>query len=178
VKRLQPTVAAVTAAAVLAAAAIAAGCGGDSSAFTVQADTTIKTNDSLTKAEFLEQANAVCMRNWHVVVDAFRAKSADLRSSQPQMSDGERFAEATGSAYLPNMESYIVAEIQDLGAPPRQEQAVEELIGSMQEAIEQGRLDPATSRAEILAAFSDYNRRASRYGLVECRLVSLTLPPE
>jgi hypothetical protein len=47
----------------------------------------------------------------------------------------------------------------------------------MQEAIERGEsVDPVNTRPDIKALFDDYNRRAERYGIDECRVENITLP--
>jgi hypothetical protein len=104
------------AAALAAAVAIVAGCGGES-AFTVQADTTVSPRASLTKANFIDEADEICMENWHALVEAFLDKRNDLRRSEPDLTDEEQFGQATRSAYLPTMESHIVSQIRELGAP-------------------------------------------------------------
>jgi hypothetical protein len=166
----------LSATALLAAAALAAGCG-SSSAVTVQADTTVSPNASLTKAKFIDLANQICMSSWHILVYAHRDEMDRLYKADPDLSDEELFAQATQSAYLPEMESNVVAGIRELGAPPGETQAVEEVIGSMQEAIERGlNGESVNSRPEIKALFGDYRRHAERYGLGECRMENITLP--
>ena len=160
----------------IAAAAILAGCGGDSG-FAVQGDTTVTPRASLTKAEFIRRADNLCMRNWHLVVADFLEYRDGLRTSEPQLTAEQRLVKAIRSAYFEAIDPRIVTELQAIGAPAGEAKAVEELIGSMQEAIERGeRGEPVTTRPGVMALFAGYNRKAERYGIPQCRMSRLALP--
>jgi hypothetical protein len=173
--------------AVVAAIAVAAvGCGGsaggDSSAhdgheFSVEGNTTATISASLTKAKFVAHVNSLCKRKWPFILHAFREYRGDLGTSEPRLSNTQRFVKATRLAYFASIGFHIFDEAHRLGAAPGQKRAVEEVLGSMKEGIERGqRQRPVTSRAQVKALFAEYNRLAHRYGLDECLVTGRHLP--
>ncbi len=116
--------------------------------------------DSLTKADFIRKANAICSK-W-------------------QQARGNRYS-AAASKYRPlnskeNKENAIIfvlspyeAAIDDLGelSPPSGEEAkVETLVDAMEEAMAQVKKDPLAATQKPV--FKDSNKLVETYGLDEC----------
>jgi hypothetical protein len=146
------------------------GCGGDNGAssaangdkkFEVQADTTMTTG-SLSKAQFIVHANALCRKGWPRVRENYKEYTGfqDRKGSQK-----ERFAETVRLSLLASIDFHIFDNIHFLGAPEGEAADVEEIIGPLQEAVERGqRLQPIYSPAELWPLFAVFNRRARAYG--------------
>jgi hypothetical protein len=163
----------------------AASCGGDSAGDTtsshhqevVRASTTVSTAPSLTKAKFVAHVNSLCRRKWPFILHAFREYRGQVKLVNPQASFRQRFIEAIRLAYFASITFHIFDEVVRLGAPSGEKQAVEEMLGSMQEGVERGqRQKPVTSQSQVEALFVDYNEKARRYGLDECLVTGSHLP--
>jgi hypothetical protein len=137
--------------ALLAVAMLAlAGCGGD--------DEGSGSGEPLTKAEFLEQGNAVCAEG----NEAIEAAGADLNQNSPP-EEIEAFASET---LVPEIQGQIDG-LRDLSPPEGDEDQVEAIIDAAQEANDQLEEDPSlvTSNED---PFNEANDLASEYGLEEC----------
>ena len=137
-----------------AIAALVAGCGDD------KESTESGGSDSppLTKAEFLEQGNAVCAEG----NEAIDAAAADLNQNSPQQ-EIEAFASET---LVPEVQKQIDG-LSELSPPEGDEAQVEAIIEAAQEANDQVEEDPSliTSNED---PFNEANDLASEYGLTEC----------
>jgi hypothetical protein len=157
-----------------------AGCGGESSSgdelsshsdtYDVEADTTMTTAANLDQAEFLARTEEICRRAWKPILKNFAEYSSWQHRKMPER---KRFVEAVQLTLLASIDFYIFDEIYNLGAPKGEERETEEIIGTMQSAVERGqkKLEPIASVAQIVNLFDEYNRRASRYGLSDECLV-------
>jgi hypothetical protein len=170
--------------AVVAATAVgAAGCGGSAgddasgspaNEFTVRADTTVSANKSLTKAALIERVNEICQNRWPKILSNFSKYSS---WQNPPISKADLFARSVRLSYTAGVDLHIFDRIYYLGAPPSQRQAVEAVIGALQEAVERGqRVVRVTNRGQLEALFADYNAKASRYGFDECLVKGSHLP--
>jgi hypothetical protein len=170
----------LAAAAVAAAIVIGGGCGGDSSTgasgqdFSVIADTTMTTGSLPTKARFVARVNQICRNGWKVILQNFDEYSS---WQSPSLSEQQLFAKSVRLSYLAGVDFHIFDEIQNLGAPKGEERAAEDVIGTMQIAVERGqRVVPVPTTAKLEALFADYNRVAGEYGFDECLVDSSHLP--
>lgn len=175
----------VAAVALTVVAALGTGCGssaggdppGGGHGFSVEADTTVATTPTLTKAKFIAHVNSLCRRKWPFVLHAFREYRGDLRWKAPRLNDKQRWVKSTRLAYFPSIGYHIYDWVIRLGAPPGEKRAIEEVVGSMREGMERGqRLRPVTDQAQVRALFDRYNRIARGYGLDECLVNGKHLP--
>lgn len=175
----------VAAMAIAVLAVLAVGCGGgtggDTSAggdhkFPVNADTTVTPVQALSKAKFVAHVNDLCRRKWPFVLNAVRQTRNFTRKLYPQTSPLQRYIRGVHVSYFAAIDYHIFDEIHRLGAPPGETQAVEDVIGSMQEGVERGQQTRVTSPAQVKALFVDYNRIARRYGLDQCLVEGAHLP--
>ena len=183
---------AVAAAAVLAAIIVGCGGGAGDSGSTggeaskngghqssTRAETTATTTKSVTKTnpKFLAQANSLCRRKWRFVLNAVRQTAVLWAKQYPRVDERQNFLRAVHLSYFASINYVVFDWIRRLGAPPGQAQAVEDVIETMQEAVERGeRGVPVTSVAQVKGLFADYNRKASRYGLDKCLVAGGHLP--
>jgi len=128
-------------------ALVGAGCGGDD-----------EEAEALTKAEFIEQGNAICAEG-NKEIEAAAQEFPD----EPSESEVETFASDT---LVPNIQEQIDG-LRDLGPPEGDEDTVEEITSSAQEALDQVDEDPQL----LLSSddpFNEANDLAEEYGLEEC----------
>lgn len=166
--------------------AIAMGCGGsaggdtsgsDGKEFSVRADTTMTTVDSLTKAKFLAHINSLCRRKWRFVLNAVKQTGVLWIKQHPRVSQRQNYKRSLHVSYFASIDFLIFDWIRHFGSPPGEKRAVERVIGAMQEAVERGqRGKRITTVAELQALFADYNRKARSYGLSECLVGGAHLP--
>lgn len=151
-----------------------AGCGGEGSSgatgsdpgtYVVEAGTTVYAT-SMTKARYVKYINGVCREAWGRILEFFD----DYMASHPEMSERRRFAEAVRIPVLSSITFLIFDDMHMLGSPRGEEREIEEIIGPLQASVELGqkRRPPLYSVAEITEHFTEYNRRARRYGLDDC----------
>ncbi len=172
----------VAVATAIAVTTSAGGCGAEDesapgSSATTLSSTPVRAAPGLTKHEFLAHVNDLCQRKWHFILHAFREYRGDLGSTEPALSNRQRYAKAARLAYLPSLNFHIFDHVRSLGAPPGEEVEVEEVITKMQYAIRRGgQMQPATHRAQFETLFADYNHAAGAYGLDECLATWQRLP--
>jgi len=147
--------------ALLAVALAGAGCGGD--------DETAGGGESLTKAEWIERADAICA-DAQERIQGLGDPGADLSKLADLTSDAKQILEDE------------VAAIRDLGAPEGDEDEVEAMLGQVEKGAgaSDALIDAATAGdieklQEITAGDSEFSkasaeadRLASEYGLKEC----------
>ena len=133
-----------------ALAALIAGCGGD--------DEGSGSGEPLTKAEFLEQGNAICAEG----NEAINAAAGDLNQNSPP-EEIQAFASET---LVPEVQNQIDG-LRGLSPPEGDEATVEAILDAAQEANDQVEEDPSaiTSNED---PFNEANDLASEYGLQEC----------
>lgn len=158
---------------IAAIAVIAAGCGGSSSSadagnqtYSVEAETTM-TTANVSKAQFVSQANKLCREAWVTILRNFAEYSG---WHETKTNKKKNFVESVQLSLLAGIEFHIFDEIRNLGSPQGEEQAIEEIIGPMQSAIERGqkKLAPISSVAKVSKLFGEYDQLARRYGLDDC----------
>jgi len=125
------------------------------------------TTANIGQAEFVKQTNRTCREAWPTIVDNFAKYSS---WQDPKLSERRGFAEAVQLSLLAGIDFHIFDEIHDSPVPDGQGDDVEEIIGTMQYAVEQGqqRLAPIATPAQVVALFADYNALAREYGLGDC----------
>jgi hypothetical protein len=143
--------------ALVAVAAIVAGCGSDDS----------ETTASLTKAQFIKQADAICKKEDAKVEGEFKsfAKENGIPlNKEPNPEQGEELVE---EILVPNVRNQSEA-IRDLGAPSGEEEKVTELLDSLDEGIEVAEEDPGALFDSKSDPFAKVNELARDYGLEVC----------
>jgi hypothetical protein len=140
---------------VLAVAALAAGCGGDDS-------------DSLTRAEFVKQAQEMCER----VSGETQAKLLAFVKEREKDGEGEKKLAKSDEAELveeviPPALNTKAEELEEIGAPEGEEEKYEALIEELQSNAE-----TAETNSEVLvteaAPFAQAEKLAKELGVPSC----------
>lgn len=132
----------------LALSLIVSGCGGGDDDKT-----------SISKADFIEQADAICAAG-DVEIEA----AADALGDDPTQEQIEAFAVDT---LVPSVQGQHDA-IDALGAPEGDEDAISAMLDALQGSIDTVEADPSTINAEGADPFADANQMAQDYGLTDC----------
>jgi hypothetical protein len=133
--------------------ALVAGCGSSGS------------DDSLTKAEFIKQADAICTKGEKSIEDGAEkfAEENDVNTEKPTKAQQE---EVIQQVVAPEIRQQA-EEIGDLGAPSGEEDKVEAIVTSVEEGADELESKPAQliEGKNPLAAGS---KLAKEYGLKVC----------
>jgi hypothetical protein len=131
----------------------------------VVADTTVAPA-SFPEAQLVPRINGICRKAWPIIIDNF----TEYRSWQGQKESPKLFTKVARLSLMAGIDFHIFDYVYNLGAPPSEQRKIEEIIGTMQSAVERGQkgLAPVSTVAQVDKLFSDYNRMAQRYGLGEC----------
>lgn len=148
-------------AAVMAGAALAAGCGGDDSD-AEGADTTVTTS-SLSKAQFVKKAEALCLQEEKRLYARLKAYG-NKNPAEGGVSEGP---EAVRKILLPPIQRQI-DELRELGAPRGEEKQLETYLDALQEAVDTIDEKGLSSSDELGRAYKRPNELVRKYGLKEC----------
>jgi len=148
---------AAAAAAVLAA--LVAGCGGG--------DETTDETVTLTKVEFIKQGDAICQAGNKEIEEGFEkfAEENDLpENKEPSKEQGVELVE---TVLLPSIEQQG-EELRELGAPEGDEEQIDEMLTSLEDAVAEGEDDPESLFSGDTDPFGDANQQAEDYGFKVC----------
>jgi hypothetical protein len=147
-KRLMTSIAAMTATALLAL--VLAGCGGSDDG-----------SDSLTKAAFLKQGNALCQEERKEREKVTEAALAEYMKKETPKAKEE--------AVLTVLRGYeqMTTHLSELGAPEGEEEEVADIIQAMEKGASRAKADPARAFEEFFP-FRDANKAVEDYGLSKC----------
>jgi len=148
---------AAAAAAVLAA--LVAGCGsGDETA-----DETV----TLTKVEFIKQGDAICKAGNKEIEEGFEEFAEENDLPENQEPNDEQSVELVETVILPGIQQQG-EELRDLGAPEGDEEQVDELLTSLEDAVAEGEDDPESLFEGSTDPFGEVNQLATDYGFEVC----------
>jgi hypothetical protein len=161
--------------------AIALGCGDDTSGEEpnepAKPRVSVTTDHALTKAKFLAHVNELCRRKWRFIMNAVKQTRVLWEKQYPRVNDRQNYLRAVRLSFFSSLNFLIFDWVRRLGAPPGGKQAVEELLGAMQETIDQGsRGVRFTTVPQLQALFTRYNEEARRYGLDQCLVSGAHIP--
>jgi hypothetical protein len=146
-------------AAIGAIALIAAGCGSDSS--------TTDSTETLTKAEFLKQGNAICAagnKEINTEFEKFFEENEFSNKNKPTQAD---FQEGAEEIVIPSIRKQI-DELEELEAPEGEEEKYETLFENAEAQLEKGEEDPSLLTDENNDLFAGVNKEAKALGLGSC----------
>lgn len=144
---------------IVAVALIAAGCGSSS-------DKTEVTASSLTKAEFIKKADAICSKGEKQIQGEFVAYATGHKEELEEPTE-ESFATLADTIIVPGVEQEI-EEIRSLGAPKGDEEKVEAILASLEEGIEKADGTPRVMVENTSEVFAKSGKLAKQYGLQVC----------
>lgn len=144
-----------------AVALVASGCGEDDDS----AETTAETAAAVSKAEFTDQANAICAKaNQEITKTSEQFAKENLseeeRPTTAQISELAKLA-------LPTINRQL-EELRALDAPVGDEQEVDAIFSAAEEALAKGEQEPVAIYGANGGAFEKANRLATNYGLDKC----------
>jgi hypothetical protein len=154
-----------TLAAAMAVAVIAMGCGSDEDSGSASAGD----SSSLSKAEFVKQANAACLKPRETALQEVAAYSQKHRSEG--LSDTLLGRKAIKVVLLKTFEEEIAA-LRALGAPEGDEEEIDAMLAATQSALDEAKELPKTSSKEVESYFGDADKKLRQYGLTGCTKVS------
>ena len=140
---------------IVLAVVFAGGCGGSSD------------SDSLTKAEFVKRAEAICAKHKAQVENdlfAYIAKNTGEKSPSKAV-QGEAVTKTVVPIYRAELE-----EIEALGAPSDDEDQVGEILSSFEGGIAATEADPVRA-FRVSGQFTEFSKLANAYGLKICAQV-------
>jgi hypothetical protein len=143
----------------VALAALVAGCGGGD-------DTTDETV-TLTKAEFIKQGDAICKQGNEEIEEGFEDFAEENDVPKNKEPSNEQGVEIVETVILPNVQQQA-EEIRELGAPEGDEEQVDELVTSLEDAVAEGEDDPEILFNDDTDPFAEVNRQATAYGFKVC----------
>jgi hypothetical protein len=117
-------------------------------------------DDELTKAQFIQQADAICKKgNQRIDAAAEQVFSGNREPSKAQLN---RFATQT---LIPDVQRQI-DEVRALDEPSEDEDQVNEFLDSAQAELDKGREDPSYMTSE--KSFAKTNELGQQYGFKVC----------
>jgi hypothetical protein len=138
------------------AVGLIAGCGGGGN----NNGSGISTN-SLTKTEFIEQVNAICVKHHNQIVAEFEALTA--KAGAPKGSErAKAFAVFAETVLLPSIKSES-EEFRALGAPTGSEDEVEAIGASFEKGVKEA--DQIAKTGKRPSGLAEANRLAGEFGL-------------
>jgi hypothetical protein len=132
---------------------LAVGCGSSG-------DSTTDSTATLTKAEFVKQGNAICDAGNKEIQAGF--EEVIPKGKQPTKA---QISEAMETVLIPSV-SKQVEEIDALGAPEGEEEAVEKFLTSAEEELEKGEEEPEALASD--SSFDQTSKDAQAIGLTSC----------
>lgn len=152
---------------VLALASVLAGCGGGGAGGQV----------TIAKAEFIEQANAVCLRTRKEIAAEFASygESRVAREAERAQRAGELTANEANEAaarvaeriLIPAMRSQL-EELRELGTPSEDDDRAQAVVDAFDEGIEKAEARPERAARDGTEAFGRAHRLADEYGVANC----------
>jgi hypothetical protein len=141
----------------LAVVLAAAGCGGSSDG---------GTTSSISKAEFVNQANAICQSGHEKLHTDFLAFSKE-KGGNPTPSKAE-YDEYIEKVVAPDLGQEIVSEIRALGVPEGDNGSVEAMLTAVEEGVAKAKEEPRLALEDNGVTFAKAIKLATAYGLKVC----------
>jgi hypothetical protein len=131
---------------VAASGLVALGCGGG--------------DDNLTKAQFIQQSDAICKKG-NKQIDA-AAEKIFTNGQQPSKAQLEKFSSET---LIPNIQRQV-DDVRALNEPSEDEDQVNAFLDSAQSELDKGKEDPLYMTSD--KSFSETNKLGKQYGFKVC----------
>jgi hypothetical protein len=131
-------------------AVVLGGCGSDSD-----------TAASLTKAEYKKQAEVVC-QGYESEREEVLGKALEEAGSNPNAKQKEELLLKVIVTY-----ENLIEELGDVGTPEGEEQKVESMLASMEEAVDRAKANPESAFTSDLP-FREANKQVQAVGLDNC----------
>jgi hypothetical protein len=142
---------------------LVAGCGSSDDDSTDSGDATV----TLTKAQLIEQGDAICKQGDEEIEEGFEKYAEEngiAKNEEPSDAQGVEIVE---TVILPSITTQSEL-VRGLGAPEGDEEEIEAMLDSLDEAIEDAEEKPETLFKEGTDPFGDPNGKAEDYGFKVC----------
>jgi hypothetical protein len=163
----------------LAVVALAAGCGGSSGSTSAGAAGSSGagsaaggpvTTSSITKAEFIKRANAICVRGRNRRLREMRQVVAKRPENAGGEYSRELIVDVVREVFAPTMERQV-AEFRALGAPAGDAKEVEAIVAAYERAVAAAReLRSEKDKGPVDEAIGEAGSLAEKYGFKECHV--------
>ena len=140
-------------------AALVAGCGGGG-------DTTDETV-TLTKTEFIKQGDAICKAGNEEIEAGFEEFAEENKIPKSGEPNQEQSVEIVETVILPSINQQG-EEIRALGAPEGDEEQVDEILTSLEDAVAEGEDEPELLFEGRTDPFGKVNQMTQDYGFEVC----------
>jgi hypothetical protein len=154
--------------AAVALVAAIGGCGSSSSSSsgsTAGSASSAEGSSSLSKAEFVEQADEICTEGKQKGLEEMSAYAkAHASPGEPKL---ETLAKALQAAFLPAVQTQV-DEIRALGAPQGDEAEVKAILAALEEAVESASKSSPSAGPNFGSNFKHSGELAREYGLNGC----------
>ena len=138
----------------LAVALIVGGCGSSS-------DDGEVTESSITKAEFVKQAEAACEKGEKQVETSFNTYLKENKDALEQEATKAQFADVLETVLVPAIEQEI-EDIREIGSPSGEVDQIQAIIDALEEGLEKSQADPRVGVQETVVFFDDAYKLARR----------------
>jgi len=137
---------------VVAIAIVAAGCGSG--------------DDSLSKAEYIKQGDALCKKGSGEIEKEVETYAQENDISLKKEPSEEQLAAISEDVIIPAVQSQLDG-LKDLGTPSEDEAKADEVLDALEEGIEKGEEDPGAF-VEGEGTLGKANELAKEFGFKEC----------
>lgn len=149
----------------LAAALLLFGCGGGDSEGDSGGQITVESG-SLTKAQFVEQAETVCQERREEFERDYRAFLNNLSPASSPSEERDQAGQLVDTIIVPVYRK-LIDEIGSLGAPDGDEQEVTSFLEAVQRNLSKGEAEPKAF-LQSNSQFDEAAKLATAYGLTGC----------
>jgi hypothetical protein len=152
----------VVLAAAVAALAVFAGCGSSD-----DSDDTTEATVTVTKAQLIKQGDTICKQGDEEIEEGFERYAEENDIPKNKEPSNEQGVEIVETVIVPNITTQAEL-IRGIGIPEGDEEQVEAMLDSLDEAVEEAEKDPESLFDEESDPFGDANQRAEDYGFKVC----------
>lgn len=138
-------------------AGLVSGCGSSSDG---------ETTDSLTKADFVKQANAICLQS-EDEIEALLLKFRKEHLPENKLPSKNQLTEVAEDILLPSL-SKEVEEIRALDLPGEGTKDADAALAAFEEAIRTGENEPVAIGSRAVVVFRQANGLARELGMTKC----------
>ncbi|MFL5874113.1 MAG: hypothetical protein ACJ75T_11680 [Solirubrobacterales bacterium] len=148
---------------VLALALVAAGCGSSDDSTTDTVDVSV----TVTKPELIKQGDAICKKGNEEIQADFEQFAKENGISKGKEPNKAQTMEIFERVIIPNLgtQSELIRRI---GAPEEDAEQIEEMLDSLDAAVEEVEDDPEALFDAEEDPFAEANEKAQAYGFSEC----------
>jgi hypothetical protein len=148
----------------LALFGLGCGSGGDSGSTGSGESVTVTTNSGMTKAELIAQGDKICEKTDKVQEEALKAYLKENPKAASSAAGKNKMVSVAG---IPPIQTEL-EDLVALGSPAGEEDEVQAIFDSIQQALEKGEEDPGALISESNNFFKKADALAGKYGFKAC----------